>query len=107
MSCFISIADLRETLLPKVNLASSPWLFQQLTETLDRRVLSLLNKHDDRTVAGDVSINLNVQTLLAPEFLVFDDNIKARHARHLGAGTAEGGYFRRSRGLPVRPRLRP
>ncbi|HLN22737.1 MAG TPA: hypothetical protein VK558_02000 [Patescibacteria group bacterium] len=74
---FISIADLRETLLPNVNLASSPWLFQQLTETLDRRVLSLLNKHDDRTVAGDVSINLNVQTLLSPEFLTFDDNIKA------------------------------
>jgi hypothetical protein len=74
---FISIADLRETILPNVNLASSPWLFQQLTETLDRRVLSLLNKHDDKTVAGDVSINLNVQTLLSPDFLMFDDNIKA------------------------------
>ncbi len=74
---FISIADLRETLLPNVNLASSPWLFQQLTETLDRRVLALLNKHDDRTIAGDISINLNVQTLLSPEFLTFDDNIKA------------------------------
>lgn len=74
---FISIADLRETLLPDVNLASSPWLFQQLTETLDRRVLSLLNKHDDRTLAGDISINLNIQTLLSSEFLVFDDNIKS------------------------------
>jgi hypothetical protein len=74
---FVSIADLRETLLPDVNLASSPWLFQHLTETLDRRVLALLIKHDDRTVAGDVSINLNVQTLIAPEFLVFDDNLQA------------------------------
>lgn len=74
---FVSIGDLRETLMPGVNLASSPWLFQQLTETLDRRVLSLLNKHDDRTIAGDISINLNVQTLLSPEFLAFDDNIKA------------------------------
>jgi len=74
---FISIADLRETLLPNINLASSPWLFQQLTETLDRRVLSLLTKHDDSSVDGDVSINLNVQTLLSHEFLNFDDNIKA------------------------------
>ncbi|OIR06170.1 EAL domain protein [mine drainage metagenome] len=74
---FISIADLRSTILPNVNLASSPWLFQQLTETLDKRVLALLNKHDDRTIAGDISINLNVQTLLSPEFLVFDDNLKA------------------------------
>lgn len=74
---FISIAELRETLLPDVNLASSPWLFQQLTETLDRRVLSMLIKNDDRTMAGDVSINLNVQTLIAQEFLTFDDNLQA------------------------------
>ncbi|WP_142850149.1 EAL domain-containing protein [Telmatospirillum sp. J64-1] len=74
---FISIADLRDTLLPNVNLNSSRWLFQQLTETLDRRVLALLNKHDDRTIAGNVSINLNVATLLSPDFLTFDDNIKA------------------------------
>lgn len=74
---FISIADLREVMLPNVNLSSSPWLFQQLTETLDRRVLSMLNKHDDRTIAGDISINLNVSTLLSPDFLTFDDNVKA------------------------------
>ncbi|WP_074767354.1 hypothetical protein [Magnetospirillum fulvum] len=74
---FVSIADLRQTLFPSVNLNSSPWLFQQLTETLDRRVLSMLNKHDDRTLEGDISINLNVSTILGPEFLVFDDNIKA------------------------------
>lgn len=74
---FVSINDLRQTVLPKVNLNASPWLFQHLTETLDRRVLSLLNKHDDRTLAGDISINLNVATLLSPEFLVFDDNIRA------------------------------
>ncbi len=74
---FVSISDLRQTVLPKVNIGASPWLFQHLTETLDRRVLSLLNKHDDRTLAGDISINLNVATLLSPEFLVFDDNIRA------------------------------
>lgn len=74
---FISIADLRQTLMPSVNMNSSPWLFQQLTETLDRRVLSLLNKHDDRTLEGDISINLNVSTILSPEFMVFDDNVKA------------------------------
>lgn len=74
---FISIADLRQTLMPNVNMNSSPWLFQQLTETLDRRVLSLLNKHDDRTLEGDISLNLNVSTILSPEFMVFDDNVKA------------------------------
>jgi hypothetical protein len=74
---FISITELQETLLPNVSLESSPWLFQLLTETLDHRVLALLNRHDDRSLSGDVSINLNVQTLLSPDFLTFDDGIKA------------------------------
>ncbi len=74
---FISIADLRETLMPGVNLTSSPWLFQHLTETLDRRVLSLLGKTEERDITGDISINLNVATLLSPEFLKFDENVIA------------------------------
>lgn len=74
---FISIADLRDTLLPDVNMTSSRWLFQHLTETLDRRMLSLLNKNDDRSITGDISINLNIATLLSQEFLNFDDNVKA------------------------------
>jgi len=74
---FFSIGELQETLLPNVGLDSSPWLFQELTETLDHRVLSLLNRHDDRTLSGDVSINLNVQTLLSQDFLAFDDGVKS------------------------------
>jgi hypothetical protein len=73
---FVSIAELQETLLPNVNLESNPWLFQALTETLDYRVLALLNRHDDRSLSGDVSINLNVRTLMSSDFLVFDDGIK-------------------------------
>ncbi len=74
---FISISELRQSLCPTVNLSSAPWLFQEMTETLDRRVLSLLNKHDDATLERDISLNLNVSTILSPEFLVFDDNVKA------------------------------
>ncbi len=74
---FISIQDLRETLLPGVNLTSSPWLFHHLTETLDRRVLSLLGRTEDRDITGDISINLNVGTLLSQEFSRFDDNVIA------------------------------
>ena len=73
---FFSIGELQETLLPNVDLGSSPWLFQELTETLDYRVLALLNRHDDRSLSGDVSINLNVQTLLSQDFLTFDDGVK-------------------------------
>ncbi len=74
---FISIRDLRETLLPGVNLLSNRWLFQHLTETLDRRMLAMLSRNDAITVSGEISFNLNVSTLLSPEFTAFDDSITA------------------------------
>lgn len=74
---FISIKDLRETLLPGVNLMANSWLFQHLTETLDKRMLSMLSKTDTLTISGDISFNLNISTMLSPEFLAFDDNITA------------------------------
>ncbi|MCP5366274.1 MAG: EAL domain-containing protein [Hyphomicrobiales bacterium] len=74
---FISIVDLRETLLPGVNLASNRWLFQHLTESLDRRMLAMLRKTDHLTISGEISFNLNVSTLLSPEFMTFDEDIPA------------------------------
>lgn len=74
---FISIHDLRETLLPDVNLAGNRWLFQHLTSSLDRRVLAMLSRTDQITFTGDISFNLNVSTILSPDFLAFDDNITA------------------------------
>ncbi len=74
---FISIHDLRETLLPGVNLTGNRWLFQHLTSSLDRRMLAMLSKTDQITISGDISFNLNVSTILSPDFLAFDDNITA------------------------------
>lgn len=74
---FISISDLRETLIPGVNLLSNRWLFQHMTETLDQRVLALLSKAEPELLSGDLSFNLNVSTLLSQEFLSFDDDITA------------------------------
>ncbi len=74
---FISIQDLRETILPGVNLVANRWLFQHLTETLDRRLLSMLMKTDAVSISGDISFNVNVKTLLSNQFQVFDDNLSA------------------------------
>jgi hypothetical protein len=74
---FISINDLRETLMPGVNLTSNRWLFYHLTETLDKRMLSMLSKTDAITITGEISINANVKTLLSDDFQVFDDNVSA------------------------------
>ncbi len=74
---YISIQDLRETVLPGVNLVSNRWLFQHFTETLDRRVLSMLMKTDAVSISGDISFNINVKTLLSDQFQSFDDNLTA------------------------------
>lgn len=69
--------DLRETMMPGTNLTSNRWLFQYLTESLDKRVLSLLSKADSFSITGDISFNVNVSTLMSPEFMAFDDGISA------------------------------
>ena len=74
---YISIADLQQTVLPEFDLASNLWLFQHLTQTLDSRILSMLIRNDDTSIASSFSINLNVQTILSPPFLNFDSSLKA------------------------------
>lgn len=72
---YVSIPDLREMLLPDVDLTSNPWLFLSLSETLDKRVLETISRHDDGSLIGNFSININVSTILSDDFLAFDDNI--------------------------------
>lgn len=72
---YVSIPDLREMLLPDVDLTANPWLFLSLSETLDKRVLETINRHDDGSLSGNFSININVSTILSDEFLEFDENI--------------------------------
>lgn len=74
---FVSIADLRDMLLPDVDLTANPWLFLHLTETLDKRVLVSVSQHDDGSFTNNFSMNLNVSTILSDEFLEFDENMNS------------------------------
>ena len=73
---YVSIGDLAKTVLPDVNLAANRWLFQHLTQTLDRRVLKLLARADDTAMQMSFSVNLNVETILAQEFIDFDESLR-------------------------------
>lgn len=73
---YISIEALRQTLLPDVDLKANRWLFQDLTRRLDRRMIAMLMKNDDHFLGKSFSINLTIDTLLAPEFLEFDKVLK-------------------------------
>ena len=73
---YVSIGDLRSALLPDCDIASDRWLFQHMTRVLDRRMLAALEARGhlrwSGALARDFSLNLNVSTVLAPEFLEFD-----------------------------------
>lgn len=71
---YVSIDDLGRTVLPGVSIASDPWLFQHLTRTLDSRVLrQVIHDHAKTTMA--FSLNLNVSTVLSPDFRRFEQTI--------------------------------
>ena len=68
---YVSIDELGRTLLPGVSIASDPWLFQRLTRTLDGRVLRQIARDQAKT-ARAFSLNLNVATILSPDFRRFE-----------------------------------
>ena len=59
--------------MPHVQLTGNPWLFRYLTQSLDKRMLAHLSR--EWSHERSFSINLNVSTLLSPEFLKFDQLI--------------------------------
>lgn len=69
---FLSIEELAESLAPGHAPEADPWLFRRLTRTLDRRMLALLAAPGELLDAGPFSVNLNVTSILASEFLRFD-----------------------------------
>lgn len=73
----LSIGELGATLAPGHAVQADPWLFRRLTRTLDRRMLALLASAGELRGAGPFSLNLNVASLLSPEFLRFDAALPA------------------------------
>ena len=67
----ISMIELKKRISPEVNLFASPWLFQYLTETLDKRMLAVLSNRDFAKLPFAISLNLNVSTVLSRDFQKF------------------------------------
>ena len=60
MEKFVSVAELQKQAAPEYNLLSDIWMFQHLTETIDKRVLVALARQDFAGMPYDISINLNI-----------------------------------------------
>lgn len=71
---YVSIGDLEAQLLPGASMTGNPWLFQHLTQSLDRRMLSQVVR-DHANDERPFSLNLNVSTVLSDDFRKFDQGI--------------------------------
>ncbi len=69
---FIAMGELKARVAPGINLFSSPWLFQYLTETLDKRMLAVIGKRNMAGLKDHVSLNLNISTIMSREFQLFN-----------------------------------
>jgi EAL domain-containing protein (putative c-di-GMP-specific phosphodiesterase class I) len=78
---FISMAELKKRIAPEVNLFASPWLFQYLTETLDRRMLAVLGNRNFDGLPHTISLNLNVSTILSRDFHKFHQSVGKNTAK--------------------------
>lgn len=74
---YLSVEELADSLAPNTAPQADPWLFRRLTRTLDRRMLVLLSAPGELAQAGPFAINLNISSILAPEFLRFDAALPA------------------------------
>jgi len=68
---FVSMAELQKRIAPNVNLFGSTWLFQYLTEALDKRMLAVVARLGLATDKEPISLNLNISTVMSREFQQF------------------------------------
>ena len=68
----VYMAALQERIGEGTNIFTSPWLFQFLTEGVDRRMLTLMCKRDFASLKAPISLNLNISTVLGREFQRFN-----------------------------------
>jgi EAL domain-containing protein (putative c-di-GMP-specific phosphodiesterase class I) len=78
---FVSMADLGKRVADGIDLFSSTWLFQYLTESLDRRMLMIAAKRDFENLRHAMSLNLNISTVMGQDFQRFHQAVGANAHR--------------------------
>lgn len=68
----LATEELCTELAPGRAARAEPWLYRRLVRTLDRRLLVLLAASNDLSAAGPFGLDLNVASILGPDFLRFD-----------------------------------
>ncbi len=78
---YVSMSALQKRVAPDVNLFGSPWLFLYLTETVDRRLLAIIGQGNFGSLPHDISLNLNISSVLGREFQHFHHAVQGHTDR--------------------------
>ena len=68
---FMSVIDVQKTIAPKINLLGERWLFQDLSRTMDLRMLEVVVRAPQARGVPAISLNLNLETVVTPTFQNF------------------------------------
>jgi EAL domain-containing protein (putative c-di-GMP-specific phosphodiesterase class I) len=74
---FLSVGDLQKTVAPNINLLADRWLFQDLSRTMDLRMLDTVVRAPHAREAPAISLNLNLETVMTPAFNTFLSRIES------------------------------
>jgi EAL domain-containing protein (putative c-di-GMP-specific phosphodiesterase class I) len=69
---YVSVHDLHKRMSMNADISQNRWLFQHFTLAMDQAVLANFTKTGIPKKAGSISININVASVLSPEFHAFD-----------------------------------
>ncbi len=73
---FLSIMDLQRTIAPNVNLLADRYLFQDLSRTMDQRMLETVLRAPNVRGTPAISLNLNLETIMTPAFGSFIQQVE-------------------------------
>lgn len=72
---FTSMMDLKKRISSEINLLSDRWLFQHLSETLDKKMFEVLKRTKLFYNPPALSLNLNISTVFSKEFASFAKSV--------------------------------
>lgn len=73
---FLSVGDLQRVAAPNLNLLADRWLFQDLSRTMDLRMLETVVRAPHARGTPCISLNLNLETILTQAFATFLERIE-------------------------------
>ena len=89
---FLSVADIQRQVAPTWNLFGDRSLFQDLSRTMDLRMLDVVARAPDFRGAPAVSLNLNLETVFTPGFGTFLERLEQGRTRRLRPCLARAGH---------------